>query len=104
MKKFLFVIFILFLGMPTLALCSIGDGESVCTLPNNSSSNLLFQNNNTGVNNSNNSNSNMSNPASMGTTSNMNSSFGRMKNQSGLQMQGSLGCQFGNCNKDINNR
>jgi len=104
MKKFLFIIFILFLGMPAFALCSIGNGESVCTLPNNSSSNLLFQNNNIGANdNLKNNNSNMNNPASMG-SSNMNSSFGRTKNQSGLQMQGSLGCQFGNCNKAINNR
>ena len=103
MKKFLSLIFILFLGMPTLALCSIGDGESVCTLPNSSSSMPLFQNN-MGINTQNTNSSNLKTPNPSQNSSNLNSSFGRTKNQDGVQMQGSLGCQFGNCNKDINNR
>lgn len=92
MKKVL-IILLLFIGMPSFALCPIGDGESVCTLPNSSSSIPLFQTNDI---------SNPNSPQSQLQNRNNTNSFGRTRNKEGIQMQGSLGCQFGNCNNEQN--
>ena len=94
MKKFL-LIFILGMTMPGFALCPIGDGETVCSLENNNlSSETLFQNTSSFEKTNNNS---MNSPSQLNTQNNS-SSFGRIKNSNGIQMQGSLSCQFGNCN------
>ncbi len=81
MKKFLLV-FALILALPSCALCPI--------MP-------LFQNNNTI-----NSKLNMNNSNGIQNPSRTGGSFSRTQNQEGIRMQGSLGCQFGNCNKEIN--
>ena len=91
MKKVLIIL--LFIGMPSFALCPIENGESVCTLPNGSSTMPLFQTND--ISNSNSSQSQLQNK-------NNTNSFGRTKNNEGIQMQGSIGCQFGNCNNEPN--
>lgn len=97
MKKFLLV-FALLLVMPAWALCSVTEGESVCTLPQNNPGMPVFQDNsNVGELNMDSSNTSL-NPT------NMDSSFSRTQNKTGIQMQGSLGCQFGNCNSEINNQ
>ena len=98
MKKYILIMIIIF-GMPAWALCSIGDGESVCTLPNSDSGMTSFQSPNTSGLNMNKD----SMPSSSLKSTNSGSSFNRMQNQSGIKMQGSLGCQFGNCNKENTN-
>ena len=92
MKKFL-LISALIISMPSFALCPISDGESVCTLPNSSSNIPLFQTNDIPSLNP--------SQAELQTRNNQNS-LGRTRNKEGIQMQGSLGCQFGNCNKESN--
>ena len=91
MKKLLLICFIV-MSTPVLALCSIADGESVCSIQNNSSAVMpLFQNNTDTKNNNQNQPKNNVN------------SFGQTRNREGIQMQGSLSCQFGNCKKESNN-
>lgn len=87
MKKFL-LMFILCVTMPTYALCPIGE-NSICTIQENSMSSILLNN---GLNNNNRNQF----PLQV-QTQNRSSSFSRIQNQKGLQMQGSLSCQFGNC-------
>ena len=100
MKKLL-IIFALFFVLPAWSACSIAEGESVCTISNTNSLNTpLFQNNaKTGIN----SNQNMNMPSKTIQQSGSNYSFGQTQNQKGIQMQGSLGCQFGNCDKNNKN-
>ena len=89
MKKYLLFIS-MFIIFPAWALCPVGDGESVCSLSGTSPSSSgmpLFQQNNSETN----------------LNENLNNSFGKTQNHDGVQMQGSLGCQFGNCNKGANN-
>lgn len=98
MKK-LILIFAFFLVLPSWALCPIGEGESVCTLPNQNQGMTLFQNQNSqsfGMNEKN-------MPSNSLKSTDTNNSFNRTLNQSGIKMQGSLGCTFGNCNKENNN-
>lgn len=96
MKKLLLIL-TLSLVVPAWALCPIENGESVCTLPvDNPSGMQLFQNNNTI-----NSNTNINKMTNTLQPSVLNNSF--IQNQNGIQMQGSLGCQFGNCEKGGNN-
>ena len=96
MKKYILIMIIIF-GMPAWALCSIGDGESVCTLPNQGMS--LFQNQSIqGLTMNEN-----SMPSNALKTKDTSRSFNRTLNQSGIKMQGNLGCQFGNCNRENNN-
>lgn len=96
MKKFLLV-FALILALPSCALCPIEAGETVCSIQNSNTSMPLFQNNNTI-----NSKLNMNNSNGIQNPSRTGGSFSRTQNQEGIRMQGSLGCQFGNCNKEIN--
>ena len=96
MKKSI-LLFLVFVGMPALAVCPVEN--SVCTLPDSGSGRILFQNQNVqGLNMNQN-----SMPSSFSKTNGTSGSFNRTLNQSGIKMQGSLGCQFGNCNKDNNN-
>ena len=96
MKKLILFLTFIF-GMPAWALCSIGDGESVCTLPNQGMS--LFQNQSIqGLTMNEN-----SMPSNSLKTRNKSSSFNRTLNQNGIKMQGNIGCQFGNCNRKNNN-
>ena len=93
----LFLTFIFIL--PAWALCPIGEGDSVCTLPNQNQGMSLFQNQNIqGL---------TMNESSMSSntlkTKDTSRSFNRTLNQSGIKMQGNLGCQFGNCNRENNN-
>ena len=91
MKKFI-LLFVCAITVPIHALCSIEEGESICTIQNsNPSSSPLFQNNNIKQN------ANENNIP--GKSSSLNTSFGQQQNKSGIQMNSSLGCQFGNCNK-----
>ena len=94
MKKIL-LICLIYTGMPAWALCPIEGGESICTIQNNTSSLPLFQNvsTDTGMNDNQKSTQNQNNI----------SSFNQTQNQNGIQIPGSLGCQFGNCNKNGNN-
>ena len=100
MKKLLLFISFIFI-FPAWAMCSIDSGESLCILPNSSSSGmpLLTPQNNAGLN----SDKNMGSTGNNLQPSSLNSSFSKVQNQSGIHMQGSLGCQFGNCNKGSNN-
>lgn len=99
MKKFLLIYAFIFI-LPAWSACPISSSESVCTISGSGDSGmLLFQNQNkTGINSGENtimhSNTNKS--------SGMGSSFNKVQNKSGIQMQGSLGCQFGNCSKNDN--
>ena len=96
MKKGILILLVVF-GMPSWAACPLG--ESVCTLPNSDSGMTSFQSPNSSGLNMN----NASMPSSSLKSTNKGTSFNRMQNQSGIKMQGSLGCQFGNCNKENNN-
>ena len=96
MKKLILFLTFIFI-LPAWALCPVGEGESVCTLPNQGMS--LFQNQNIqGLTMNEN-----SMPSNAVKTRNKGGSFNRTINQNGINMQGSLGCQFGNCNKENNN-
>ena len=99
MKKIILILTLTFVFVSqTWALCSI-DGESLCTIPERGSNMPLFQNQNaTGLN----SNENNGISSNSFQSSNMGTSFNRMQNQTGVKMQGSLGCQFGNCNNGNN--
>lgn len=101
MKKLLLFLSLIFI-FPAWALCPADSGESMCSLPDSlqSSSGMpLFKQKNSetdlgkGLNNS----LNAVEPTGL------NSTFNKTQNQSGIQMQGSLGCQFGNCNRGANN-
>lgn len=95
MKKYILIMIIIF-GMPSWAVCPIG--ESVCTLPDSGMPIFQIQNNSDpGLNKKNNSPQNTLKPSGMG------SSLNRTQNHDGIKMQGSLGCQFGNCNKTPGN-
>jgi hypothetical protein len=113
MKK-LFLIYVLFIALPVFASCPIGDGESVCTLPNGSANGQIAG---MGLNspNTNALNNNLVNPIGINNNANngmpqmntlqpskLNNSFNSTQNQNGIQMNSSLGCQFGNCNKKAN--
>ena len=98
MKKLILFLTFIFI-LPAWALCPIGNGESVCSLPNQNQGMSLFQNQNIHGLNMNNG-SMPSNALNIKGTS---SSFNRTLNQSGIKMQGNLGCQFGNCNRENNN-
>ncbi len=102
MKKLLLFLSFIFI-FPAWALCPVESGESVCSLSDMSSpSNLpLFK---------------IQNEKENGSEENMDSSavksvqptgltnpFSKTQNPSGIHMQGSLGCQFGNCNRGANN-
>ena len=101
MKKYLLFIS-MFIIFPAWALCPVGDGESVCSLSGTSPSSSgmpLFQQNNSETN----LNENLNNSVKSIQPTGLNNSFGKTQNHDGVQMQGSLGCQFGNCNKGANN-
>lgn len=90
MKKLLFILAIL-ASVPAYSLCSITNGESICTLTNSTNVQTpLFQQQNTNLNQT-------QTQIQMPNNSN---SLGRTQNKKGIQMQGSLSCQFGNCNYD----
>jgi len=94
MKKILLTFFIMAI-VPVWALCPIADGESVCSVQD-SSSLPLFMNKNAGtkINSSTKQNKNLGNF----------NSFGQPQyDKEGIQMKGSLSCQFGNCNTSVNN-
>ena len=101
MKKYL-LFFIILISIPVFAICSIDSNESLCSLQQNSmTSTPLFQNQNNGIKSGINLNSNgsINNPPLQ--PSSINNSFGQQND--GIQMQGSLSCEFGNCNKGVNN-
>jgi hypothetical protein len=78
--------------MPAWALCKIG--ENICTIPSENSVNfpsIQNTNNEFGINTG---HSELNNPAQNTMQSDM-----QKQNLNGIQMQGSLGCQFGNCKK-----
>lgn len=97
MKKLLLLLTLIFV-LPAWSMCSVAEGESICTLSNTGSSSMpLFQNQaTTGIN----SNQDVNMPSKTLQPSGSNYSFGQTQNQKGIQMQGSLGCQFGNCSKN----
>jgi len=113
MKKFLLILMFVF-AAPVFALCPIGDGESVCTLPNTSTqgqiSDMSINSPNTNAlnrnvinsNGMNNGDDNIKSQFNTFKPTNLNNSLGNIQNQSGIQMNSSLGCQFGNCNKNAN--
>lgn len=101
MKKLLLFLS-LFLIIPAWALCPVDGGESVCSLPDASQSSSgmpLFQQNNTEENSA----GGLNNSANTIRPTGLTNPFSKTQNQSGIHMQGSLGCQFGNCNKGANN-
>ena len=101
MRKLLLILSFLFI-FPAWALCPIDSGESVCALPDSSSpaSGMpLFKQNNTEMN----SGKSLNNPVNTIQPTGLNNPFSKTQNQSGIHMQGSLGCQFGNCSKGANN-
>ena len=102
--KRLLIIFVFFMSMPAWSMCPIGT-ESVCNLPANTNSSMPIFQNRAGVGSSGveNSDLNMNNSDTTFRSGSLNSSFSQTQNQSGVQMQGSLGCQFGNCNQGVNN-
>ena len=96
MKKFILILTFIFI-MPAWALCPIEE-EGVCKISDLNQSMPLFQSQDSaGIN----INKNM--PSNSLPATNTGSSFNRTQNQSGIKMQGSLGCQFGNCNESGNN-
>lgn len=99
-KTVLFLILIMVFIPFGWALCPIESSENVCTLPGSNTGMPLFQSqSSTGIN----SGENKSMSLNVIQQSNTGGSFNRMQNQSGIKMQGSLGCQFGNCNSENNN-
>ena len=96
MKKLLLFMF-LFLVVPVWALCPISEGENVCTI-SNSIDKPLFQNPN--INDTKAARKNINNNFLQ--TKGQKNSFSQTQNQSGIKMQGSLGCQFGNCETNEN--
>ena len=95
MKKLILILTFIFI-LPAWALCPL-DGESVCTISD--SDMVMLQNQNTQGLNMNNG----SMPSNALNIKGASSSFNRTLNQSGIRMQGNLGCQFGNCNKEKSN-
>ena len=103
MKK-LFLFLSIFFIFPVWALCPVepDSGESVCTLPGSSLESTgvpLFKQKNAEDNTKRSINNRVDTVQPTG----LNNPFNKTQNQSGIHMQGSLGCQFGNCNKGANN-
>ena len=102
MKKLLLFLSIFFIA-PAWALCSVDSNETICSLSDSSSMSsdmpLFKMQNSTGINSEN----NMNNPANIIIPTGLNNSLNKTQNPSGVHMQGSLGCQFGNCNRGANN-
>ena len=98
MKKLILFLTFVFI-LPAWALCPVGDGESVCTLPNQNQGVSLFQEQRVEGLTMNDS----SMPSNALKTRNKGSSFNRTLNQNGIRMQGNIGCQFGNCNRENSN-
>ena len=92
MKKYI-LFFALFICMPAFALCPT-EGESVCTLPDNNPSVPLFQQQDSSLGD------NLNNSFQ---PSNLNNSFEQNFNKNKVDINSSLGCQFGNCNQGLNN-
>ena len=102
MKKLLFFLSLVFIS-PAWALCSVDSNESVCSVSDFSSSAsdmpLFKMQNTSGINSGN----NINNPANIIKPTGLNNSLNKTQNSNGVHMQGSLGCQFGNCNRGANN-
>ena len=100
MKNLLLFLSFVFI-FPAWALCPVDSG--VCSIsdlppaPSPSAGIPLFKQN------ANDTNNDMNNTVNAIQPTGLNNPFSKTQNPSGVHMQGSLGCQFGNCNRGANN-
>lgn len=98
MKKIILILTFIFI-LPAWASCPLSSNENICTLSKQDSGMMLFQNQNIqGLNMNDN-----SMPSNSLKSTSTGDSFNRVLNQNGIKMHGSLGCGFGNCNRENNN-
>lgn len=99
MKKLIILFLTFVFALPAWSACFINNEESVCSLSNNNFSDEQLLQNKSTID----MNSDIKSPnANTLNQSNFNDSFNQTQNNNGIQMQGSLGCQFGNCNREKN--